>query len=69
MRKSNASPLSNPDQAMSQRSVSWCGESEPDSQIVQGRSPTPIAPNPATTQIRIVRELTLIACLHCRKWL
>jgi len=62
-----ARPASKPDQARSQRSVSWCGFREDASQIVHGSIPTPIVVNRTITQCRRVVGRSLIACLHCRK--
>jgi len=66
-RKATARPASNPDQARSQCSVSWCGRSDVESQIVHGSMPTPIAVNTTTTHRRSVSGRNLMACLHCRK--
>jgi len=67
-RKNSARPVSNPDHARSQRSVTWWCGSDDDSQIVHGSRPTPIAANVATTQCRSVRgKGGFMACLHCRK--
>jgi len=43
-RKSTASAESNPDHAMSQFALRWCGGSDAESQTVHGNSAIPAAP-------------------------